>query len=997
MACLPHTPNESSRDDAVRPAVAFWRSLDELAASGDIAAGLRDEFPRHVAAWDPQTDRRRFLEIMASSLALAGMSGCSSPPPETIVPYVREPRGKVQGVPMQFATALHRAEGALGVVVESHMGRPTKIEGNPLHPASLGATDAQVQAEVLTLYDPDRSQTVRRGGEIATWDEFLGFVAERFPERHTGAGLRVLSCRSSSPTFQRQREAFLTRFRQAVWHVDEPLGSRAALAGAELAFERRLTPVYDLAAADVIVSLDADFLSGGSGAVRLSREFAGRRDPQAEGGFNRLYVLESTHTSTGAAADHRARLTPTQVERAARVLATRLGVEDAGGEGAEIVDADESLARILDAIIHDLTRARGRGLVLAGDHHPPELHALAYRMNAALANIGGTIQFIAPPDEMAADAGSQAELVGAINEGDVDALLLLDSNPVYTAPPGLEFAAALAKVPHAIHFGLYDDETATHCRWHIPATHDLESWSDVRAYDGTASIVQPLIAPLYAGKTIHELLSAFADPVPRASYDIVRETWQSEFGGDFERRWHRALSDGVIADSQFAVQTAELVAAPASSLPAVVGSDGDDRLELVLLPDPSVGDGRLANNAWLQELPKPLTKLTWENAVLVSPGDAARRGFTTGDVVRVAWEGRTIEGPVCILPGQPRGSVTCHLGYGRQRAGRVANGIGFNAYQLRGAESGFVAGAVTLTRTGRRVELAQTQKHFAIDDRNIVHDATVAEYLADPESVLPAALHHELPSLYPEDEYDRFAWGMSIDLSKCTGCNACVVACQAENNIPVVGKQRVIESREMHWLRIDTYFSGEPDNPAATHQPMLCQHCEKAPCEVVCPVAATTHSDEGLNEMTYNRCIGTRYCSNNCPYKVRRFNFFDYTGDAPAVVELARNPDVTVRSRGVMEKCTYCVQRINRARIEAKKQAVDEDLSELTIVDGSLQTACQQACPAQAIVFGDLNDASSRAHRLKADPRNYGVLSELGTQPRTTYLARLRNPHPDLA
>ena len=976
----------------------FWRSLDEFTGDPAFAERLAEEFPRQASVWDESaTDRRQFMQLMAASFALAGAAGCSEKPAEVIVPYVRPPEELVPGVPQYFATAMPTPDGALGLVVTSHQGRPTKVEGNPLHPASLGATDAWAQASVLTLYDPDRSQTVMHAGVISTWGELVAALREAVASTADGGGLHVLSPPVLSPTLSRQREALLAAKTQAVWHEYEPVGRENALAGAELAFGEGRQPVYHFANADVVLSLDADFLTRGPGAVRYARNFMARRGPQQQGEPNRLYVVESTTTPTGAAADHRLPLRPTQVESFARGLAARLNIP--GIDGGDVADPDQR--RFLEAAAIDLAEHRGRAVVVCGDHQPPAVHALVHAINDAMGAVGATVEYVNPlggqPRERVAGL---RELVDALNAGSVKVLVILDGNPVYDAPADLEFAQAILKAPLAVHFSLYEDETSDLCHWHAPAAHFLESWSDARAYDGTAAIVQPLIAPLYGGKTVHEVVSAVADETPQSSYDLVRATWLQEFGDGaegaaaetFDERWHAALRDGVIADSQFATVPATLQLDRASLPPPAAKVDG---LELVLLPDPTIGDGRFANNGWLQELPKPLTKLTWENAVLVAPTTAKELQLETGDVVRLEAESRSLVGPALVQPGHPAGSLTCHFGYGRTCAGRTGTGLGFSAYALRTFAGGYVARNVRLAKTGERIELARTQKHHEIDGRNIVHRATVADYAADPHGVLPEALHHPLASLIPDIRYEGFAWGMAIDLSKCHGCNACVIACQAENNIPIVGKEQVIRSREMHWLRIDNYYFGEPENSATVHQSMLCQHCEKAPCEVVCPVAATTHSDEGLNEMTYNRCIGTRYCSNNCPYKVRRFNFLEYNGDPTAVLKLLHNPDVTVRSRGVMEKCTYCVQRINHARIDAKKASVDA--GELpTIADGTLVPACQQACPSQAIVFGDVNDPNSRVSKLKAEERNFGVLSELGTQPRTSYLVQLRNPNPQL-
>ncbi len=908
------------------------------------------------------------------------------------MPYVRQPEGMTPGVPLHFATAMPRSDGAIGVVATSHMGRPTKVEGNSLHPASLGATDAMAQASVLTLYDPDRSQTVARLGVIATWGDLLGAIRGALASAPKGTGVHILSPPSTSPTLARQRAALIAKYPQAKWHSYEPAGRDAARSAAIAALGEDVQPVYRFEAADVVLAIDADFLCAGGGAVRYAHDFMSRRGVESEGAPNRLYAIESAYTPTGAAADHRLRLRPSGMEAFARSLASRIGVPGVD----EATPTDGAYAKWLSAVASDLQAHRGRSIVVPGSHLPASVQSLVHAINDALGNVGQTVTFIAPPAGETVDGASALrELTDALNADAVNLLLILDANPVYDAPVALQFGTALRQARLAVHYGLYQDETAELCPWHIPATHYLESWSDARAYDGTAAIVQPLIAPLYEGKTVHEVLSALIDPAPMSSYDLVRATWQEAFGDDFDMRWHAALRDGVIADSQPATITPTLQPSAASGLAPSEADANSDTFELILAPDPSIGDGRCANNGWLQELPKPLTKLTWENAVLMAPADAQRLGIETDDVVRLECNGQSVTAPACIMPGHAEGCVTCYLGYGRTRAGRIGTGLGFNAYMFRPANGGYVARGAKIAKTGKRSELARTQKHHEFEGRNIIHQATVAQFAADPQSVLPAAAHHPLPSLLPDVPYDGFAWGMAIDLSKCMGCNACVIACQAENNIPIVGKEQVVLSREMHWLRLDLYYAGRPEDPEAIHQPMLCQHCEKAPCEVVCPVAATTHSDEGLNEMTYNRCIGTRYCSNNCPYKVRRFNFLQYTDEETPVLKLLRNPEVTVRSRGVMEKCTYCVQRINHARIDAKKSAVESGAPPV-IADGSLETACQQACPSEAIVFGDVNDPKSRVAKLKADPRNYGVLSELGTQPRTSYLVRLRNPNPAL-
>lgn len=980
----------------------FWRSFEELAGDPAFEERLVREFPRLASVWEQSpTDRRRFLQLMAASVALAGAQGCSKAPSEKIMPYVRQPERITPGLPNYFATAMPASDGALGLVATSNMGRPTKLEGNKLHSASLGATDAFAQASILTMYDPDRSQTVKHIGIIGTWSEFVDGVRGALPVGGDGAGLRILSPPVTSPTLARQREALLAALPQARWHQYEPVSRDNTRQGALLAFGADLSPIYDFTNADVVVAFDADFLSRGGASVRYSHDFMSRRGVESETAYpgietNRLYAFESTYTPTGGAADHRLPLTPSQSEQFLRALARQLEV--AGAPPADLPSGVD--AKWLTAVADDLQSKRGRSLIVVGDHLPAPAHALAHAINAELGNVGPTVKFIEPIAAGAEDsAASIRELTDALNAGQVQLLVILEGNPVYDAPSDVNFAQAIRKTKLAVHLSLYDDETSELCHWHIPAAHYLEAWSDVRGYDGTASIVQPLIAPLYAGRTAHEVISALVDPTIQTSYDIVRATWQEQLGGGFDRGWHQALADGVIADTAFAPQTPAIQADAVANLPEVAGAQGDLTFEMVLLPDPTIGDGRYANNGWLQEAPKPLTKLTWDNAVLIGPADAKELALETGDVVTIKSGGQEVNGPICVLPGHAPGSITCHFGYGRQRAGNTGSKIGFNAYKFRTTHGGYVARDAKLEKTGQKMALARTQTHHDIDGRNIVHASTVAQFKADPHSILPEALHHDLPSLLPQWENyaeQAFAWGMAIDLNKCSGCNSCVMACQAENNVPIVGKEQVLNYREMAWIRIDTYYSGDPENPESIHQPMLCQHCEKAPCEVVCPVAATTHSDEGLNEMTYNRCVGTRYCSNNCPYKVRRFNFFQYQDTETPVLQLMRNPDVTVRNRGVMEKCTYCVQRINHARIDAKKEGVAGGV-EPSIVDGTLQTACQQACPSEAIVFGNINDKESRVAKLKADARNYGALSELGVRPRTTYLVRLRNPNPALA
>ena len=981
----------------------YWKSLEELARSPQVAEWLQREFPEGASEWNDPEGRREFLKIMGASLALAGLTGCTRQPPEKIVPYVKPPEDLVPGRPLYFATAVLDGGFAKGVLVESHLGRPTKIEGNPDHPASLGATDIFGQATILDLYDPDRSQTLTHLGEIQAWGGFLAAMksalAAQLPMK--GAGVRLLTGAVTSPTLAAQIAAIQAELPSARWHQWEPLARDNARKGAELAFGEVVDCRYHLDKADVVVSLEADFVGCGPGNLRAIRAFTERRKALAGHGggehggaepavLNRLYVVESTPTLTGALADHRLGVRPSAIEPLARALAERLGVAVRSETGAA------SAYAFIEAAAKDLKAHAGSCLVMAGDTQPPSVHALAHAINESLGNVGKTVEYTAPVEASPVNhLESLKELCADIDAGRVAMLVLMDVNPVLTAPADLDFARRLDAVALRVHLGRHRDETAERCHWHVPQAHSLEIWSDARAFDGTATILQPLIAPLYkSARSPHEFLAALTSRPEKTGYEIVREYWKTRLpGGDFEQAWRRALHDGLVPDSALPARTVTLktvdwaAAAPAPS----------SGMELIFRPDPTIGDGRFANNGWLQELPKPLSKLTWENAALVSPATAARLGISIEstsrgsftDVVELRLGGATVTAPAWIVPGHPDEAVTVHLGYGRSRAGRVGSGIGFNAYPLRGGDRPWFASGLDVRKTGERAMLACTQDHWSMEGRDILRVATAQEYARDPHLSGHGGGHHAEISLYPSHEYKGHAWGMSIDLNACVGCNACVVACQSENNIPVVGKQQVAMGREMHWIRVDRYFSGKVESPQTFHQPVPCMHCENAPCEVVCPVAATVHSDEGLNDMVYNRCVGTRYCSNNCPYKVRRFNFFLYQDWTTPTLKMARNPDVSVRSRGVMEKCTYCVQRINRARIDARNEGRE-------IRDGEIKTACQQVCPAEAIVFGDINDPASRVARLKKEPRSYGMLSELNTRPRTTYLAAVRNPSPDL-
>jgi len=931
--------------------------------------------------------RREVLKWMGASVGLAGVTSCTRQPVEPIVPWGAAPEATIPGKPRYFATTLPAPGGSLGVLVESHEGRPTKIEGNPDHPSSLGAVHAVGQAAVLGLYDPDRSQVVSRAGQVSTWDAFETEWARLREEqsKRRGAGLRFLSAPLTSPTAADQVRRLRRKFPLAHWHQYEAVNRDSARAGALAAFGADSQVLLRLERATVVLALDSDFLVRGPGAVRHARDFAQRRrDTLSTATPLRLYSIESSPTLTGARADHRLAVQPGRLGDVARRLAAKLGVAGVDpGATPELASAEEWL----NAAVSDLQSHRGQSLVTVGDEQPAWVHTLVHRINKALGAVGQTLELIDPVDPDPLDqTASLRELCDAMRAGSVEVLVVTGANPVYDAPADLGFAEALEQVPTRVHHGLYDDETADRCHWHLPATHTLEEWSDARAHDGTASLVQPLIAPLYGGRSLHELLALAADEETTAGYELVREYWRGEVSGreSFDQRWRAWLHAGVIPDTAFAPRNRT-----ASDAPLVVPERSAADLEVLFRPDPTVGDGRLANCAWLQELPKPLTLTTWDNTAWISPATAAELEIENGDELRLRAGESEVTSAAWIVEGQPDGTLTVHLGYGRRRAGSVGTGAGTDVYPLRSSASPWLRTDVTVERTGERIAVACTQTHHSMEGRDIVRTRKASELHGDGahHEAEHGAGHH--PDLLTPHEYDGHAWGMVIDIASCTGCSACVVACQSENNIPVVGKQEVLNGREMHWLRVDRYYEEQEGEQRVHHQPVPCMHCEQAPCEVVCPVAATTHSDEGLNEMTYNRCVGTRYCANNCPYKVRRFNFFQYADTRTESLAMLANPDVTVRSRGVMEKCTYCVQRINQARIQAKREGRD-------VREGEVVTACQATCPAQAISFGDLNDPNSAVSRARAEERNYGLLEELNTKPRTTYLTQVRNPNEEL-
>ena len=968
----------------------YWRSLEELAGSEEFREMMHREFPKGASEWLDSFSRRGFLRTMGASLALAGLTGCTKLPLTEIVPYVKQPENLIPGKPMYYATAFTLGGYASPILVESHLFRPTKIEGNPQHPASLGGTDVYAQASLLDLYDPDRAQNITYMGDVRSWTGFTDAVRGPIAAQKgmSGSGVRILTQTVSSPTLAAQIRDYLKANPQAKWHVYEPISRDNVVEGAKMAFGEPVETRYDLSKADVIVSLDADFLYAGfPGNTRYIRDFASRRNPDAE--MSRLYVVESSPSSTGIKADHRVPVRAAEIEGFAHHLAAFAS----GGSAGILASSDAGM--VLPAIIKDLASHRGSSVVIAGDHQPPAVHALVHAINQSLGNVGKTVFYTDPVDSNPVNrSDSLHQLVEDIRGGKVDLLLILGGNPVYDAPAELEFASALKSnaVALKVYLGTHSNETAELCHWHVPEAHYLEAWSDGRAYDGTVSIVQPLIEPLYGGKSAHEIIAILSGQTGVSGHDLVQQYWQKQHsGGDFDAFWRRALHDGLIADTAYSPKN---VTAKASSHPASQPAASND-IELNFRRDPSIYDGRFANNGWLQELPKPLTKLTWDNPVMIGPAMAERLKVTFKDVVELNLQGKKVKGPIWIQAGHPDNMVTVFLGYGRTRSGRAGTGAGHNVYPLRTSQAPWFTTGVTLTPTGETYSLASTQGYQSMEtpdgsERPIVMERDLEEYKKEPNFAKEGETPKEL-TLYPGFDYSKetYNWGMAIDLNACVGCNNCILACQSENNIAVVGQEQTRKGRHMHWIRVDAYYNGPRENPKGFFQPVPCMQCENAPCELVCPVGATVHSSEGLNDMVYNRCIGTRYCSNNCPYKVRRFNFLLFQDWETPQYKLMRNPDVTIRSRGVMEKCTYCVQRISEARIDAER-------ADTTIKDGELQTACQQSCPANAIVFGNINDPNSRVNQWKAQARNYSLLGELNTRPRTTYLAEVRNPNPEL-
>jgi len=960
-------------------------NLTEMAAEAEFQEMLA-KYPRQAAAYQYSgLSRRSFMKVMGASLALTGvgLAGCvAEPPDEQIIPYARQPEEIIPGIPLFFASAMTLGGYTTGLLIETQEGRPTRIEGNPNHPASMGASNVFIQASILHLYDPDRSVRALNGGNASDWDTFLTELAEVLEDQsnNSGAGLRILTETVTSPTMAAQIEAILETYPEAQWVQYEPVAQDNVIAGARLAFDEDVNTVYRFNNASVILSLDADFLSSMPGSLRYARDYMdGRRIRSDNTEMNRLYAVSSTPTITGAAADNRIALKASEVEGFTRALAAALGVD--AGDAPQFAPWDEAW---LEAVVADLENAGGDSLVIAGPEQTPVTHALVHAINAALGSVGTTVEYTESVLASPVIATEQlAALTEDMNAGDVDALIMIGGNPSFSAPADIPFADALANVAFSAHLSLYNDETSQGSTWHIPSTHFVEEWSDGRAYDGSASIVQPPIGPLWdTVHSAHEVLAAIAGD-ERTPFEILQANWEENFtGDDFEAYWRLALHDGVAPDSAFETSEPALRGDLASVI-TEAGFGESAGVELIFRTDPGIYDGRFANNSWLQELPAPISKVTWDLAALVSPATAESLGVVNEDLVEVTVNGRTMQASVFTVLGQADDTISIQLGYGGEISAHEDEPAAFNAYAVRTTDAMWHATGVSVSAVGETYELATSWRVEAMEETEDARGGTLRDFIDNPEFAQKEISGGA--NLIPPIIYDGYAWGMTIDMTSCIGCNACMIACQMENNIPTVGKEGVIANRDMSWIRIDTYYIQNGENLETRFQPVACVHCEMAPCELVCPVEATIHDHEGLNNMVYNRCIGTRYCSANCPYSVRRFNFEQYNSELPIMQEY-RNPNVSVRVEGVMEKCTYCTQRINMARIAANG-------ANRQIEDGEITTACQASCPTQAIIFGNINDEGARVTQLKEQPHNYGLLEELNTIPRTTYLARISNPN----
>lgn len=988
---------------ATKTGPKYWRSLDQAANQPEFRQWVEREFPSAASVLDGNS-RRTILKLMAASFGMAGMVACSRPELR-FAPQARGQEDYVPGAPYNYATAIVINGQAQGLVIKTYDGRPVKVEGNPDHPASLGAATALAQASVLDVYDPDRSQVVLSGNKSSNWEEFE--KALKGLNLGDGSGLRVLSGAVASPVLEGLRTQLLAKYPGARWVEYDAISRENERQGTQIAFGQPLfvNPQFDKA--KVVLSLDSDFLGLDTATPEATKKFSKRRRVESEEDMeriSRLYVVESQFSATGANAEHRLRLKGGEIAKFAQDVLAALG---GGAEG------NDKRGKFLAEVAKDLKAAGKEALVVVGPRQPAAVHALVAQINQTLGANGQSVTYTsaARADKVTAGVEALKTLTDEMNSGRVSTLLVLGGNPVYAAPADIQFGPAMAKVAASIHLGLYANETAAQAKWHLPETHYLEAWGDARTATGVAAIQQPMIDPLYSGKSAIEVLATVLDLPEKKGFTIVKNFYKGQLN---ENAWRKTLNDGVLPTAPAAAVSPSVNAAQVSAAVAALPAANTNGFEVAFVPSSIAWDGAYSNNAWMQETPDPITKLVWDNAVLVSPKTAKDLQLSNGDKVTLSQGSYKLDAAAMIQPGQADGTAVISLGFGRTRAGNVGNEVGFNANLIRTAGSFWYGGGFALAKAGGTHTFVTTQEHGSMDEpklgpeslggggqhRPVFRETSIEEYKKEPgvikEMVEVPALDSIHPNVAVADYSQGYQWGMAIDLGACTGCNACVVACQAENNTPVVGKELVATGREMHWLRIDRYYIGDEDEPRAVEQPIPCMQCENAPCEYVCPVSATTHSPEGLNDMAYNRCVGTRYCANNCPYKVRHFNFLNYHKNMPDQLAMVQNPEVTVRMRGIMEKCTYCVQRIQNAKITAKADGRAKDGTPGTLKDGDVVTACQQTCPADAIAFGNINDPESRVAKLKKQERNYGLLEELRVRPRTTYLGRLRNVNPEL-
>lgn len=1002
----------------------YWKSLNELAQNKEYRNFVEREFPEDATELSDQVSRRSFLRVMGASIALAGFASCRKPI-QKILPYSRQPEDMVLGEPLFYATAMPFQDTVSGLLVTNVEGRPNKIEGNEDHPGSTGRTSIYNQASILGLYDQDRSRSPRQNDERATKDEFIAFASEHFSDRNRR--ILFIDEATSSPTYNRLKNDALSGFPNAEWVTYEPFSDRNAIEGTQIAFGQRLRTVNHYDNADLVVALDDDFMSpqAHKNSVENSVKLTSRRKVEStDDTMSRIYSIENAFTSTGSYADHRLRLKSSQIAPFTYALAAKLSESVGGLDAFSGVVNEFSNHNWINILASELISNRGSSVVSAGADHTPETHAAVAAINVALGNNDNTITYHSLPflndrDEYTAFLNAVSELKAGV----YDTLVMVGTNIAFNAPSDLDLVQALTNVETKIHLSDYIDETSRVSNWHVNRAHYIETWGDGHSFTGERSIIQPQILPLFDGLSEVEFLSIILNGELTSGYELVQDTWKNLFTSDFNKQWETVLHDGVHQESEFAQANVSIAANFSSTMSSVINAESVSGIEIAIKPDARIYDGRYANNGWLMELPEPMTKITWDNVALMSAATAEKigidpeRSFKNNDVplVRITAQGETIEIAAWVEPGHADDSITLTVGYGRNNLGRVADGVGVNTYPLRTSQTMFFQ-AANVEPAGGTYEIACVQDHHSLEGRDMIRTATLDQYKEKPDFASFESFHgFAVPGMkealakgddrgpislfteqYGPDHQPQ--WGMTIDLNSCFGCGVCTIACQAENNIPVIGKREVGRRRIMHWIRTDRYYVGDVDNPTAYHQPVPCMHCELAPCEQVCPVAATTHSEDGINQMTYNRCIGTRYCANNCPFKVRRFNFFNYTkeylttGDDPEIIQMAMNPEVTVRFRGVIEKCTYCVQRVNRGKIKSKIATGSRKPE-----DGAVKTACQQACPANAISFGDLTDNNSEVSRNKRNDRNYVMLEEINVRPRTSYLARLTNKNPELA